>query len=202
MQTEVTANDEIENFNLTLKVHNHPEHGSAVPLDKKIITYTPESNFTGVDSYRYQICSNKGGDDDDDDDDDGDRCSEADVVITVHVAEDVPDQSTPTVTWLSPVGDEQVYYANGEIVDLQVQASDDQGIDRVEFHRWDVPTQGYIALATLTTAPYRFELDTRTLNLGWNQINARAYDTAGNASDVGHIWVLKTIQIFLPLAAR
>lgn len=292
VQTEVTANDEVPNFNITLRVHQQPSHGSAVPLDKKIITYTPEPNFHGVDSYRYQICSNNGG-----------GCSEAEVVIIVYAVNDPPtavddtattdentpvaiavldndsdvegdvlflqgfdqvssqggslqrddngtplissddgiiysppqdysgsdtfhyvasdgsgqssaqvtvtimpqeepDTEAPTVTWLSPVGDEEVYYANDEMVVLEIQVSDDQGIEKVEYNRWDVPTQSYIALATLTAAPYRFELDVGSLNLGWNQVNARAFDTAGNASDVGHIWIFKTMQVFLPLAAR
>lgn len=196
VQTEVTANDEISNFNITLTVHNQPSHGSAVPLDKKIITYTPEPNFHGEDSYRYQVCSNKGGDGD------GGGCSEADVTITVHPADDPPTTEGPALSWLSPVGDEEVYHANGEMVVLEIQASDAEGVASVAFHRWDVPAQEYVELATLTNAPYRFDLDTGTLNVGWNQINARAYDNAGHASEVRHIWVLKTTQIFLPLTAR
>lgn len=158
-----------------------------IQSDDRII-YSPPTNFSGTDSFHYIVS-------------DGSAQSSAQVTVTV-IPQEERDTQAPSVTWLSPVGDEGVYQVNGELVMLEIQVSDDQEVDRVEFHRWDVPTQGYVELATLTAAPYRFELDTRTLNLGWNQVNARAYDTAGNASEVGHIWLFKITQIFLPLTAR
>lgn len=152
------------------------------------IVYSPPTGYFGTDFFNY-IAS------------DGSAQSSAQVTVTI-IPGEVPDTQAPSVTWLSPVSDEEVYYVSNEMVILEIQVSEDQEIDRVEYHRWDVPTQAYVQLATLSDAPYRFELDTRTINLGWNQINARAYDSAGNASEVGHIWLFKVIQIFLPLAGR
>lgn len=159
----------------------------SIQSDDRII-YSPPQNYLGSDFFNY-IAS------------DGSAQSSAQVTVTI-IPQEEPDTQAPSVTWLSPVGDEEVHYVSNEMVVLEIQVSEDQGIDRVEYHRWDVPAQDYVELATLTASPYRFELDTRTINMGWNQINARAYDTAGNASEVGHIWLFKTTQIFLPLAGR
>jgi len=37
---------------------------------------------------------------------------------------------------------------------------------------------------------------------GWNQINARAYDNAGNPSEVGYIWLYRVMEVFLPVSLR
>ena len=159
----------------------------SIQSDDRII-YSPPQNYLGSDFFNY-IAS------------DGSAQSSAQVTVTI-IPQEESDTQAPSVTWLTPVGDEEVHHVSNEMVVLEIQVSEDQGIDRVEYHRWDVPAQDYVELATLTASPYRFELDTGALNTGWNQINARAYDTAGNASEVGHIWLFKTTQIFLPLAGR
>ena len=197
--TEVTANDTFENGAINLSVVNGPSNGSAVPKNKFIITYTPNANYNGTDIYRYRICSDQ-GDDGDGADDDGGGCSEANVTIQVNVSPS--DTEQPSVTWTSPVSDQDVKTVNNQIVVLEVQASDNQAVDRVLFYRWDAIHETYMDLATVTAAPYRLELDTSTLNLGWNQISARAYDNVGNPSEVGYIWLYKVVEFFLPVASR
>lgn len=164
------------------------DNGTPFTQSDDRIIYSPPTGYFGTDFFNYIVS-------------DGSAQSSAQVTVTI-IPQEEPDTQAPSVTWLSPVGDEEVHHVSNEMVVLEIQVSEDQGIDRVEYHRWDVPAQDYVELATLTASPYRFELDTRTLNMGWNQINARAYDTAGNASEVGHIWLFKTTQIFLPLAGR
>jgi VCBS repeat-containing protein len=162
------------------------EHGTLVFNTDGSFTYMPDDDFLGEDKFTYwasdgQVISNQ-----------------AEVVINVSAS----DTQQPSVTWTSPVSDQDVQTVTNQIVVLEVQASDNQAVDRVQFYRWDAIHETYMDLATVTAAPYRLELDTSTLNLGWNQISARAYDNVGNPSEVGYIWLYKVVEFFLPVASR
>jgi hypothetical protein len=67
-----------------------------------------------------------------------------------------------------------------------------------------VRSGGYLDIAFIEAAPYQFELDTKALNPGWNQIFARAIDEAGNASDRrplprSWIWVYLIPRLYFPI---
>lgn len=146
--------------------------------------YTANPGFIGQDIFTYHAS-------------DGQYDSnQAEVLINVI------DGQQPLVTWTSPVSDEDVLNVTDQIVVLEVHASDNQSVDRVQFYRWDADQETYIDLAILTAPPYRFELDTSAVNLGWNQINARAYDMVGNLSEVGYIWLYRVMEVFLPVSLR
>jgi hypothetical protein len=59
-----------------------------------------------------------------------------------------------------------------------------------------------IEIGMVYSPPYRWDLDTSTLNMGWNQVNARAYDASGNPSALVYIWLVKANRYYLPLASR
>ena len=161
-----------------------PINGGLEPAPDGGFKYTPNPGFVGQDIFTYHAS-------------DGQYDSnQAEVVINV------ADAQQPLVTWTSPVGDQDVLNVTDQVVILEVQASDNQFVNRVQFYRWDPAQETYLDLATLTAPPYRIELDTSTVNLGWNQINARAYDNAGNPSEVGYIWLYRVMEVFLPVSLR
>jgi len=71
-------------------------------------------------------------------------------------------------------------------------------VTKVAFTWWDARNEKEVLLGEDTTAPYTFLLDTSKLNPGWNQINAVAYDAAGNFGS-NYIWVVFQPRIYLPI---
>lgn len=108
------------------------------------------------------------------------------------------DTTAPIVTWIEPVGAEGIAYAYGQFVRLRVNATDNVGVAEVAFTWWDARNEKEVLLGEDTTAPYTFLLDTSKLNPGWNQINAVAYDAAGNFGS-NYIWVVFQPRIYLPI---
>ncbi|MBC7264718.1 MAG: peptidoglycan DD-metalloendopeptidase family protein [Chloroflexi bacterium] len=100
-----------------------------------------------------------------------------------------PDTEKPVVNWVAPVGNEQVYPVRDEVILLEVSATDNVAVSRVRFYRWDAVNPRFCEIGEDYTAPYQASLDCRTLNYGWNQVFAEAYDTAGNVSDWKWIWL-------------
>lgn len=68
----VVANDQI-NGSYTLTLLNDPPHGTAVNNSDGTLTYTPDQDFTGLDTVQYQVClvSNPG------------FCSSAEMILLV-----------------------------------------------------------------------------------------------------------------------
>ncbi|MEJ5312349.1 MAG: Ig-like domain-containing protein [Anaerolineae bacterium] len=101
-----------------------------------------------------------------------------------------PDTEPPVVTWTLPVGNEQTYVVENETVQLQVETTDNVGVARVWFVRWDAVNSQWITIGNDYTAPYQTNLDCATLNYTWNQITAVAYDAAGN-TDEKYLWLYR-----------
>ncbi|MGC1378146.1 MAG: trypsin-like serine protease [Anaerolineales bacterium] len=93
-----------------------------------------------------------------------------------------PDTEPPTVSWTVPTTDKQVYDVANQIIPLGVGASDNVGISSVVFSRWDYANQVYVNIGTISMSPYRVNFDTSALLPGWNEIDANAYDSAGNSA--------------------
>jgi len=105
--------------------------------------------------------------------------------------ETLADNAAPNVDWLAPVSNDQTYYVNGETVQLKVNARDNIGISKVNFSRWDPITERDVNLGDVVSSiPQSLNLDSRTLNYGYNQITALAYDLAGNATEKS-IWLYR-----------
>jgi uncharacterized repeat protein (TIGR01451 family) len=108
------------------------------------------------------------------------------------------DATPPTLNWLAPVGNDQVYVVlpiPGLVITLTVSAFDDSGIDHVRFTRWDHVREVWVDLCVDSegsTGEYEctWVLDNPLeLPNGANAIYAYAYDTAGN-------WIRRRILIY------
>jgi hypothetical protein len=98
--------------------------------------------------------------------------------------------ASPTVTWISPVANAGIHEVTAGTVQLQADAADDAGINRVDFWRFDSDSEQWIKIATDRSAPFTASVDVADLPLGFNQVNADAYDGAMNR-DSEHIWLRK-----------
>jgi len=91
---------------------------------------------------------------------------------TVTLLIETPD-TPPTVTITSPTNAQTV----SGTVTIQINASDDKGISKVELYIDNV------LAATLTAAPYTYQWNTTTAANGSHTIKATAYDTVNQTAD-------------------
>ena len=70
------------------------------------------------------------------------------------------DTTPPTLSWVAPVGNQQVYDVFGQTIQLEVDANDNIGVDRVVFERWDYVNLTWILIATDDSPPYRTDFNT------------------------------------------
>jgi len=91
-----------------------------------------------------------------------------------------PDTEPPVVNWIAPVGNGQRYAVGDQVVQLEVSATDNVGVSRVQFYWWDSIQEQEVDIGVDYTAPYQTTLDCSRLNPGWNEIDAWAYDAAEN----------------------
>ncbi len=117
------------------------------------------------------------------------------------------DSVSPVVTWTLPIENGQIYYTFGGNTTLQVTATDNDAIDRVEFWWFEPPVDLYHHIATRIMPPYQTQFDTDILPQGkpfW--IEARAYDRAGNSNfpdNRSNIYIFRQgSSIYLPLVTR
>jgi hypothetical protein len=98
------------------------------------------------------------------------------------------DVTPPSVSWIAPVADYQVYDVANETIRLEVSATDDFGVSEVVFYRWDFVNLVNVELGRASSAPYAINFDTSSLLPAENEINALAFDAAGNLSS-STIWL-------------
>jgi uncharacterized repeat protein (TIGR01451 family) len=120
-----------------------------------------------------------------------------------NVAQEVTtlDGEAPTVSWFAPVFNDGHYWIGTGVIRLMVNASDNLGISKVRFYRWDEPNQRFVDIGIILTPPYYWYLNTGDLNPAWNEIDIEAYDTAGNLSSRQRIYIyrLNVDLLYLPL---
>ena len=102
------------------------------------------------------------------------------------------DITAPSVSWARPVSNSGTYNVACCFLTLEATASDNVGVARVKFTRWDAVGQGWLDMATVTSSPWTYTFDAGTLNSGYNQVNVQAWDIAGNASSSPYIFLNKT----------
>ncbi len=107
------------------------------------------------------------------------------------------DRKAPAVRWTAPVNNNQTLTVTTGTVALAATASDNVGVARIEFWRYDASTDGWTLLGTDTTAPYQANIDVGTLGLGLTYLSADAYDAAGNWS-YGEIRLNRTTTVSPP----
>ncbi|WP_136526864.1 Ig-like domain-containing protein [Geomonas ferrireducens] len=89
--------------------------------------------------------------------------------LTINVSNDL---TAPSVSLASPLSGSTV---SGTVA-VTANASDNVGVSKVEFYRNNV------LQATVATAPYSYNWDTKTVTNGSYTLTAKAYDAAGNVS--------------------
>ncbi len=181
----VLSNDtDANNDPLVAAKMSDPQKGM---LDLEIngaFVYTPTQSFTQVDTDLFAYVANDGAND-----------SELTTVqITI-------DPIIPTINWISPVGNGEIYEVYDQLVQLEANAADNHSMQQVRFFRWDAPMNRYVDIGIVDNSPYQWDLDTRSLNYGWNQIFVTARDGAGNLSLLQFIWIYRNLlpRIFMPI---
>jgi hypothetical protein len=146
--------------------------------------YTPELNFTGEDNFSYWAT-------------DGTNLSPS-TLVTITV-----DRVAPIVEWVSPVENDEQINVKCEMIQLAAIANDNFEIGWVRFYRWDAINLEFVEIGNVYSPPFSVELDTCTLNLGFNQAFVRAYDTAGNRSIRESIWIYRdNYYLWMPMINR
>ena len=168
---------------LTAIPKDPPLHGDLLLNADGSLVYTPNGDFVGVDTFTYSAA-------------DG-LLDSSPATVEINIL----DQLAPTVNWISPVANDHVYVTRLEIVLLEVETTDNFNVDQVYFYRWDANIEQFVGIGTIFAAPFRVYLDTRMLTPVWNQIFARAYDSAGNSSVRQAIWIYRTSAVFLPVVS-
>jgi hypothetical protein len=187
----VLDNDQdIDGDTLMAQIVSLPSHGILDLKSDGSFSYTPDLNFTDVDTFTYRAY-------------DGTAYS---AVTDVEI--DVYDGTKPQVEFMAPVetGDQLDVY--NQIVCLKVDAKDDIKVDRVRFYWWDSLKSKYVELGVDEDPPFEWCFDTVVLNGGYrapnllrnfNQIFAEAYDNSGNISSRKWIWLYKVADVWRAL---
>jgi large repetitive protein len=92
----------------------------------------------------------------------------------------IVDNARPSNNWTQPVGNGASYTVHDQLVTLAVNASDSNGMSRVEFKRYDPINLVFIDIGTVFSPPYQLQFDTSVLTKGTNYFYSYAYDLAGN----------------------
>ena len=153
-----------------------PYHGKLNLVTRGAFVYTPDSAYVGSDSFPYFVS---------DDRPTGSLTSDiAQVTINVY------DSDSPRVSWMVPVKNGDQYDVDCEVIDLEVEAIDDLLVDQVVLSYYDYRQEVDIPIETFHSPPYRTTFNTCSLNPEFNQINAIAFDSAGNDSGYpAFIWL-------------
>ena len=114
------------------------------------------------------------------------QTKEHEITLVVNNSED----EVPTVSITDPEEESKVLGT----VTLKAEASDDKGIDKVEFYVMDE------LLGTDEESPYEYSWDTRVLEDGECEISAVAYDTIGQSTETSITVIVKNEEEFEFLA--
>lgn len=107
----------------------------------------------------------------------------------------VVDNQPPTVQWIGPVVAGEIHVVGeGEQIVLEAAAQDNESIKQVLFTRWDAVNLRYVTIGNLYQAPFRINVNARSLNPEWNQVFVQALDMAGNRSNLPFIWLYKLVD--------
>jgi uncharacterized repeat protein (TIGR01451 family) len=120
------------------------------------------------------------------------------------------DDMPPTLQWVAPVGNEGIYTVMifpGQRITLTVIATDNIGIDRVRFTRWDHVRLEWVDICVdregssgVYECEWVSDSPTELPNNSLNAIYAYAYDTAGNFTR-RRIWFI-VHYVLLPLIVK
>ena len=164
-----------------------PAQGSVVLTSNGAFTYTPLPGFNGQTSFTY-TATDAGG-------------KTANAKVTIEVDSVAP----PPINWVLPDANGTVNsYTNGQI---QLEVFVEPGVtdvDHVVFYLWDPQLNQRIEIGSASRSPYVTTIDSSSLHYKFNQIDAAAFDRAGNRSDLRHIWVVRNLPpvVYLAIVSR
>jgi VCBS repeat-containing protein len=184
----ILGNDTDKNNDLLNAIQkSNPQKGTLVLNADGSFVYTPSQDYTQVETDSFTYVANDGTLD----------SNLTTVEVTI-------DPIIPSINWISPVPNGEIYEALDQLVRLETEVTENYSIDQVTFYRWDAMMNAYVDIGVVKTSPYLWDLDIQTLNLKWNQIFARVSDGAGNISPRQFIWIYRDLpnRIFLPTINR
>ena len=184
----VLLNDsDAEEDPLTANLFPESTHDDLTLNDDGSFSYMPPQDFVGVAQFTYRA------------DDGADHSNVVTLTITVQEVDDEP----PFISWISPaIGEDTWIDVGTQIYPLEVEVLDNVRVASVRFRRWEPTTSEWVLIGSVNSAPFRFDLDTSTLNIGFTQITAEAIDTNGNRSEA-YIFLRRWGSlIYLPVVSR
>jgi len=115
----------------------------------------------------------------------------------------ITNQDAPTIEWVLPSGDEQIYYFTSDStpITLKVQSVGSEPIESVYFYRWDHVLLTQVSIAT-EYAPFEATIDPKSLYFEFNQIFAAAYSPQGVASINVRTLPFRKYVLFMPSVNR
>jgi hypothetical protein len=90
---------------------------------------------------------------------------------------DIINYGSPTIEWIYPVGDEEVYEVENNLglIRLEVQIVSSEPISKVRFYRWVEGINDHVTIGEDLFPPYEGFLDLSDIEFGWNQVFAFAF---------------------------
>lgn len=169
-----------EKLTAVLVKDSGPQHGTLDWNPDGTFTYTASSiDFTGVVSFTYRVY-------------DGEHYSQP-IPVEIAVHQNLP-------VWTLPAETGQIYIPTDNMVTLHVEflVSSDQ-ITKVRYSRWDAKYNQHREIVETKENPFTYELDTRYLNPGWNQIFAYGFNEEGLPTARSWIWIkMPDRRFYLP----
>lgn len=93
-----------------------------------------------------------------------------------------PNEAIPTINWIKPVNNREVYSISSGIVDLEVSATHSSGINMVGFVLLDNTNDRRIDIGSDDAPPYQASIDVSTLSPDRYEVHALAIPNTGNAA--------------------
>ncbi len=114
------------------------------------------------------------------------------------------DRIFPSLSWIAPPSCADppgcMYDVSNQSIQLAVDASDNNGISKVVFRRWDYNAKIWIDIGTINNPPYSLIFNASVLLPEYNQIDAKAYDFANNTYESWiFLYHLPIWPIYIPL---
>lgn len=113
-------------------------------------------------------------------------------------SDSLENTTPPTVDWVAPVGNGEVYSATSGSVWLEATASDNEAVLGVQFTRWDAVNLTNVTIGEDLSPPYQNLLNIDSLNYEWNEVRAESFDYSGNSSGRKHIWIYRLLPDLEP----
>ncbi len=118
----------------------------------------------------------------------------------------VTNLDAPTIEWVKPVGNGQVYIIDSlNPILLEVRNPGDEPISKVRFYRWVPSANDWVTIGEDLYPPYQQTIYPSELELGWNEIRAFAWGPPGEGqrfSSHPFIFILNGDTVFLPIMMR